>query len=209
MNLIKLWQWACTGPWVKRAKDTEYKWGIDSDNNLLITFMGSSQFKTKDNKVSIDWRHNIDIIAKPYKGMKPIWFAHRGFKSKWKVIEDEVLELITTHQPTGVLLTGFSQGAAIAGLAHESMWYNFPEYREKLHTKVFGCPRFVWFWNKWKIGNRWENFIRIESRWDLVTKVPPILFGYTHVGEAIKIGHKWWQVNFRFKHNHLHYGKYL
>lgn len=209
MDLIKLWQWAVTGPWIERAKDTEYKWGIDEHNNLMVTFKGSSQFKTKGNRIAIDWRQNIDFIAKPYRKMKSTWFAHRGFKNKWKVIEDEVLELVTTHKPKGILLTGFSQGAAIAGLAHESMWYNFPEYRYEMDTKVFGCPRFVWFWNKWKVNDRWKNFTRIENGWDLVTKVPFILLGYIHVGNKIRIGRKWWQVSFRFKHNHLHYGDHI
>jgi hypothetical protein len=208
MNLKKLWQWAVTGPWMRRDKDTEYKCEIHG-NILKITFMGSSEFTTKGNKLAIDWRHNFDFFVKPYRKMEPVWFAHRGFTRKWRVLESEIFSLIEDNNIEEVFISGFSQGAAIGVLAHESVWFHFPLLRSRLNTIVFGCPRVLWFWNKGKIKRRFENLTRIKSGWDIITSAPPLLFGFAHVGEEKKIGRRWWQISFRFKHNHLHYGDYL
>lgn len=209
MYLKKLWQWACTGPWIER-EDTEYKYTIEGDT-LKITFMGSSNFTTKGKKrIAIDWKHNFSFFIKPYRKMKPLWFAHKGFTIKWKIVEDEILQLVKDNPDIqSILITGFSQGAAIATLAHESIWFHYPQYRDTLKSIVFGSPRVIWFWNRWKIRDRWESLTRIKNGWDIVTDVPPIWFGYGHVGSQKRIGRKWWQISFRFKHNHLHYGEHL
>ena len=39
-------------------------------------------------------------------------------------------------------------------------------------------------------GERWAQFYRISVAGDIVTGLPPKLFGYRHVGEAITLGKK-------------------
>ena len=39
-----------------------------------------------------------------------------------------------------------------------------------------------------KIKERWDNFTVIRNIDDIVTHVPPLLFGYYHVGNLLKIG---------------------
>jgi len=211
MNDIKeLYQWACHGPWFERDLDTEYKYEVTKDKTLRIAFKGSSNFWESNKRIKVDWEKNFDIWVKAYKRTPSVWYAHRGFLSKWKAIEEEVLFLVYKYNPNKVLISGFSQGGAIAGFAHESIYFHFPKFRDNgLKTIVMGCPRFVWFWGKGGVSYRWNNFIRFECGWDVVTKLPPLLFGYSHVGTRKKIGRKWWQPSFRFKHNHLHYGDYL
>lgn len=202
-NLKNIWKWTVTGPWIEREQDTEYKYEVDENSTLWISFMGSSSVFVKNGGVHIDWKQNFNFIAKPYSRMSTTWFAHRGFVKKWRIIEKEILNLIKKVNPKNIHITGFSQGAAVATLAHESVWFNFPERRDNLKTTTFASPRVVWFWNCNKVEHRWANVTQVKNKWDIVPSLPPLLFGYRHIGgKTIVLKNKF---NLNLIENHLEY----
>lgn len=205
MTDSELWKWGTSGPWITEDKtDTQWKLLFSAgDGTLYLAFQGSVS--------KIDWLHNFmfwvfPVFRKSYKRMPFVWFSHRGFYVKWKAVEDSVLCVVREHPGIKrVVVTGFSQGGAIAVRAHESLWFNFPQLRGKFRTVVFGAPRTIWFWNSWKLKERFRGLVRYEAGWDVVVKLPSVLFGYRHMGEKRKVGRKWYQPSLRFVKNHFAY----
>lgn len=54
----------------------------------------------------------------------------------------------------------------------------------------FGAPRVFWGFVKKEIKDRFKDFIVVRNGNDLVTHVPPRLFGFHHLGKVFKIGSK-------------------
>jgi len=205
MTVLELWKWINKGSWLQDDKtDTEYKYTI-IDDVLYISFQGSLSFK--------DWLYNLMIWKKPYKGMKTVWFAHAGFVKKWKAIQTDIFTIIDRVVDFGeinkIIISGHSQGAGIATLATEAIWFNYPDLRERIETVLFGSPRAVGFWNFLIIKERFKNVIRYEQFWDIIPRIPFVLLGYKHIGKRIRIGNPWYKPTLRFTYNHIHYGDYL
>jgi hypothetical protein len=59
--------------------------------------------------------------------------------------------------------------------------------RSSIEAYGFGAPRVLWgiLGNK---RHRWDNFTVVRNLNDLVTHLPPVIFGYRHVGKLIRIG---------------------
>lgn len=150
------------------------------DDHLIIYFEWSNG--------KVDWKNNLDFPAKPYRDMHDRWFAHRGFLRVWKVIEPHLKALILDPTIHSITIAGFSHGAAIALLCHEYCMYNRPDIREDIVGYGFGCPRVVWGRPNRTVKRRFEGFTVIRNCRDIVTHVPPALFGYRHVGCVLKIG---------------------
>lgn len=186
------WEWITSGPWIEGKGDTEYKFQI-KDRTLHITFKGSTS-KT-------DWKQNFSFWIKPYKQMPVKWFAHSGFVRKWKGIEDEIDSILNKYKHLPVKLYGFSQGGAVAQLAHEFVRFRYPN--RQVETISYGSPRVVWFWNQWKLENRFKGLTLIQNRRDIVPNLPPWLFGYKHIGKKEKFSK--WYPTFKFEKEHFRY----
>ena len=138
-----------------------------------------------------DWISNFNFPAKPYKRMgKTAWFAHRGFLKVWKTIEKYIVNDIMDKSVKQVVIVGYSQGAAIAALCHEYIWYNRPDLRNSIDGYGFGCPRVFWGFKSKELKQRWERFTVIRNIGDIVTHVPPAIFGFSHVGNMVEVGAK-------------------
>lgn len=136
-----------------------------------------------------DWKSNFDFPARAYKRMgKTVWFAHQGFLAVWKQIEPMLAPEIANESIRRICITGYSHGAAIAVLCHEYVWYNRPDLHETLEGYGFGCPRVFWGIPTAELKRRWANFTVIRNIDDIVTHVPPFVFGYSHVGNLLQIG---------------------
>lgn len=135
-----------------------------------------------------DWLNNFDFPAKPYRDMKNKWYAHRGFLKVWKEIEPHLQAEICDLDVKQIVIAGYSHGAAIALLCHEYCKFHRPD----IHTEGygFGCPRVVWGFLRKEVKARFEGFTVIRNGKDLVTHVPPAIFGFRHVGNLMKIGQK-------------------
>lgn len=152
---------------------------IQREGNTLYILFEWSNGKT-------DWLNNFDFPAKPYRDMKNKWFVHRGFLKVWKAIEPHLYKAITDFTVDEIITAGYSHGAAIALLCHE--YCKFSRLDIPVKGYGIGCPRVVWGFLREAVKKRFEGFVVIRNGCDLVTHVPPLVFGYRHVGEMIKIG---------------------
>jgi hypothetical protein len=121
---------------------------------------------------------------------RAVWFAHRGFLKVWKSIEPHIEPLVKDETVKHITVVGYSHGAALAVFCHEYVWYHRPDLRDNLYGCGFGCPRVFWGIKTKQIKRRWERFAVIRNIDDIVTHVPPFLFGFSHVGAMIEVGQK-------------------
>lgn len=133
-----------------------------------------------------DWRNNFDFPATPYRDMKNKWFAHRGFLKVWKAIEEHIAGDICDLSVSKIEIVGYSHGAAVALLCYEYVKFNRPDV--DVSGVGFGCPRVVWGFIQKSVKKRFEGFVVVRNGRDLVTHVPPVLFGFRHVGEVLTVG---------------------
>lgn len=160
---------------------------LEEGDSLFIFFEGS-------NSIS-DWVRNFLFPSKPYKDMKISYRVHRGFLAAWKEVEDIIIAKICEDDNDGdykwkhITIVGYSHGGALAGFCHECVWYWRPDLRENgLEGYGFEAPRFyAGFKVKKELRERWEKFLVIRDGNDIVTHCPPCIFGFTHVGNILKI----------------------
>ena len=152
-----------------------------TDHDVILIFQGSYEKR--------DWINNFHFFVKPYKKMPTLWYCHAGFLRAWKsckdIITKEVIGILNDNQGKRLVITGYSHGAALATLAHE--WFVFNDYYPR--TYVFGCPR-VFYLPIRKIRRRFGALSSYGTKGDIVTHVPPALFGYRHVNKVFRIGKK-------------------
>lgn len=167
-------------------EDGDY--AIEKKGDTLFLLFQWSHSKT-------DWHHNFMFGAKPYSDMKIKWRCHRGFLRVWKSIKPYIESSVADMSIKRIYIVGYSHGAAIASLCHEYVWYNRPDLRENgLEGFGFGCPRVFFGWRmKASLKERWKHFHPVRNMCDIVTHLPPHLFGYRHVNKVLqlpKIGFK-------------------
>lgn len=172
------------------GKDVNYKFltynlGGKRGQRLEIYFQGSSS--------TTDWLRNFAFAKKPYKDMTITFRVHRGFLAAWKEVEDLVIEKINEKESDGsfrfkqIVIIGYSHGAALASLCHECVNYHRPD--AKLLGLGFEAPRiYAGFRVKKELVRRWEHFYVIRNDSDIVTHMPPKIFGYCDVGNELHIG---------------------
>ena len=153
-----------------------------------------------------DWINNFDFWKldkeplAPYKDMEVEYQVHGGFLKCWKQVEDIIIEKIkegAAGYPEGaykwqtIVVVGYSHGAALAAFAHECCWYHRADIRDRIWGIGFDGPRiYAGYWVKRKLKKRWAQFYMFRNGKDIVTHVPPIWFGFRHIGKMIKIGKK-------------------
>jgi hypothetical protein len=129
-----------------------------------------------------DWLNNFNFPAKPYRRMKGLWFCHRGFLRVWKAIEPYVAADILDPSVKQIEVAGYSHGAALALLCYEYCRYHRPD--AEVQGAGFGCPRVIWG----VMPERVRGFTVVRCGRDIVTHVPPALFGYRHPTKPVRIG---------------------
>lgn len=132
-----------------------------------------------------DWLNNFNFPAKPYRDMDDKWYCHRGFRKVWKVIEPHLVSAIKDLDIEEIDIGGYSHGAAIALLCYEYCKYNRPDC--KVTGVGFGCPRVIWGFLKTPVKRRFEGFTVVRNKRDIVTHVPPAIFGYRHPKGMLKV----------------------
>jgi predicted lipase len=152
-----------------------------NDDTLLISFRGSDSPK--------DWKINARFWRKrsPYGNYLSKIRVHSGFIDAYQ--DSNVRENIhkaVTDDISKICVTGHSLGAALAALCALDLQYNFSE--KLFEVTLFGCPRvgngaFASSYNK-----RLAETMRFENGNDIVTKIPPAIFGFRHVGTKLHIG---------------------
>lgn len=133
-----------------------------------------------------DWVNNFTFPAKPYRDMTNVWFCHRGFLKVWKAIEPYIAGDISDESVKKIDIVGYSHGGAIAQLCYEYVKFNRPDV--EVTGVGFGAPRVFWGFAKKAVMERFKGFVVVRNGNDIVTHLPPVLFGFRHVGEVKKIG---------------------
>ena len=141
-----------------------------------------------------DWKNNFAFPAKPYKRMSTVWYCHGGFLKVWKDMKDDieayVAEYLSNHpEIKKIVCIGYSHGAALAVLAIEDMEYLYGKSYEVIGYG-FGTPRVLWGIVPEEVKHRLRNFTSIRNIPDIVTHVPPMLFGFRNAGTLVKVGAK-------------------
>jgi hypothetical protein len=149
-----------------------YKFSTD---DLLVT--GLNIYFEWSNGAT-DWKNNFDFPAKPYRDMEDKWYAHRGFLRVWKAIEPHLKEAIMNPDIRYIHIYGYSHGAAIALLCHEYCKYHRPDIN--VYGYGFGAPRVIWGFPNKRVKKRFEGFLVIRNKRDIVTHLPPAIFGFRH-----------------------------
>ena len=153
------------------------------NNTLIIFFQGSND--------KIDWVRNFAFKKKPYKHMDVSWKAHSGFVRAWKECDDIIGTIVGEFvercldkgASPNVLISGYSHGGALAMLCHEYIWFNWPILRNHLETYAFEAPRVMGHYKVPKeVQTRWKNFYLVRNGKDIVTHLPPRIFGFCHAG---------------------------
>lgn len=135
-----------------------------------------------------DWRNNFRFSARPYRDMKEPWRCHRGFAAVFHSLLFELESVFLDETVTDFVLVGYSHGAALALLAHEYILYHRPELLGRVEGYGFGCPRVIAGYIPPSLRARLYGFTVIRNLDDLVTHLPPRIFGYTHIDKPTVIG---------------------
>ena len=176
MKLSELFEKCLTQSYKEAPGEVSY--AFESVGKTLYIYLEAS------NGIS-DWKRNLDFPVKAYRADKGVWFAHRGFLSAWKILRPIVLTEVLKQRPSAIVSLGYSHGAALATLCHEYLFYHRFVASNALFGFAFASPRVLWG----RVDDRrWERFTVIRNRGDIVTHLPPRIFGFRHVGKMIKIG---------------------
>lgn len=159
-------------------KEETASYCYSKDGHTLTIYFEWSNGKT-------DWRNNFDFPAKPYRDMSNRWYAHRGFLKVWKAVEPHLESAIKDLDIKVINIAGYSHGAAIALLCHEYCKFNRPDC--EVTGVGFGCPRVIWGFLQSPVKRRLEGFTVIRNKKDIVTYVPPAIFGYRHLDNILTI----------------------
>jgi len=162
---------------VGNAADIAFK---RSGDRLIIFFEKSDGLR--------DWINNMSFCVEAYGSMRHPWRCHSGFLRVFKSIRGMINDALQDKNIRSVTLVGYSHGAAIALLAHEYIWFNYPNLRDALCGIGFGCPRVLYGDIPACVRKRWSGFIRVSHRCDLITHLPPAILGYHHAGRLLRIG---------------------
>lgn len=160
---------------------------IENDGSFYMHQVNSTlciYFEWSNGK--LDWRHNFAFAAKPYRDMKNKWRCHRGFLKVWKSIEPYVKDSIMSPTVKEIKIVGYSHGGAIAQLCYEYVKFNRPDI--SVSGIGFGAPRVFWGRARKAVRERFKGFVVVRNGHDLVTHLPPVIFGYRHICEVQKIG---------------------
>lgn len=166
------------------SRDNAEFFCFEDDKNKYFVFMGSNEFK--------DWLYNFFFFKReiPYKesGTNPKIKVHSGFFEMYlKLREDALYEAYLTSKP--IIVIGHSLGSVIATFAALDFQYNVQVMPMAFIT---GTPRVGNYYFKKSYNKRVPTTVRITKGNDIVSHLPPRLFGFDHVAEEgyLHIGNK-------------------
>ena len=171
MNLLKLFEdCAYNIHYEEVGKKVNYQF-VEEEDTLYIYFQCSNGI--------IDWIRNFLFKKKVYGEFK----VHRGFLSAYNEVRDIILDKVYSKIYKHVIIVGYSHGGALCTLAVEDIAYHFPQLDVKGYA--FESPRCVSA--KKELRERWKDLIVIRNGSDLITHLPPKLFGFCDLGKMTKI----------------------
>jgi len=147
-----------------------------NDQMILVSFRG-----TQANDIW-DWMTDADIVLRPFVA----GLVHKGFYDGLQAVWNPLLAAVKQFQDRGQSLwfTGHSLGAALACLAVARLLF---EERQPVHgLYTFGHPRTGDFVFSRDFDHEFEDqTFRFVNDCDIVTRIPPRVLGYSHVGQLL------------------------
>lgn len=180
MTLLELYEKCLSASYTSTDSGGDFAIELDGDT-LYLLFEKSEGAE--------DWRNNFKFLAvpwMPYKNMTKPWLCHRGFLKVWKSIEPFIEAAIRSRKIKKIIIVGYSHGAALALLCYEYVKYHRPDAFVKGFG--FGCPRVFWGIVPREVKARFKDFTVVRNGADIVTHVPPVAFGFRHIGNVITVG---------------------
>lgn len=157
----------------------DFEW---HDSTLLLFFQPSCE--------KIDWARNFFFKKVPYKHMNEKFKVHAGFLKAWKEVSSEIRKLVHDSKVKRIVISGYSHGAALAGLCFETCAYERPDLKASDNIVGYGfeCPRFLAEKHPSKeLLDRWDGFYDIYIPGDIVHSLPLKLFRYANVGKSVRL----------------------
>ena len=186
LNLEKLYRKIFNAKYTTVGDSVDYCFQ-EEEKTLYILFEESSS--------KVDWKHNFAFWKRPYKDMTIKYRVHSGFLKCWKTVEKIIINKIKEVDENGeykfnrIICSGWSHGGALTVFCHECVWFYRPDIRKQCFSVSFEGPRvYGGFRVKKSLRERWAHFFQVINDKDIVTHVPPKIFGFTHVGNVIHIG---------------------
>lgn len=161
MSLLEKFNECNSDGWTTAGLDVQYK--VVGDTLFFQPSHGSS-----------DWRYNFKAARSVYDNSDIPFVGHRGFNELWYSVRRDIEKLSFRK------ICGYSQGGALAVLAHENYYHRFGS--EPDVTWTFGCPPSI-FEPTLELEMRFSNVINWHNPRDIVYYAPMIL-GYKHVGQC-------------------------
>ncbi|MBQ0003601.1 MAG: lipase family protein [Treponema sp.] len=157
-----------------KTRTHELNYHFESDDDNIYLFFQESNGKK-------DWKDNLiffPIPCKVYKRQENHMLCHMGFVREYKSGHDQIMsELIKLYEVLPnrkVIITGWSNGAAMATLAAEDFYYRTGC---KPIVITFGNPQVCFDpFTAHHILNCCDDFREYCNVNDIVTKVPPFYF---------------------------------
>lgn len=173
-KLSELFNRCLRAKYIHTVEDGDYAIELDGDT-LYLLFQWSHSH--------MDWVSNFDFPARAYKNGEDKWRVHRGFLRVWKAMRDDIErkvdEILAEKKIQKIMCVGYSHGAAISLLATEDMVYLHGD-KYTVNGYGFGCPRCVWGKLPEGVYARVMRFKAICHKQDIVTHLPPTVFGFRH-----------------------------
>jgi hypothetical protein len=131
-----------------------------------------------------DWFINfLAIKVKDNRGIK----QHAGFLACYLSIHNALNRAIANSPYEKIKFAGYSKGGAVAQKAYERL-PDLHKNKKFLVLSLFASPRLYSFFTRDKLPKRMFDVEGYRYRSDIVTFVPPIIFGYAHVIQIIGLG---------------------
>ena len=209
----------CRAAWRQRDSWKDSGWDLHFFHDEKTDTLGF--FMLEDEILYISFRSSrtllqdsVDLTYNRRIGLRPLPFlpesgikAHRGYIEKYMSVRDIILKELVDSKPKEIILVGHSAGGAMASLTFIDIKNLYPD--TPLNAVTFGMLRvFNVEGAKWFRTYR-DNFIRVVNGRDLIPNIPPLLFGYRHVGRLVRIGKRpWWKI-YSIKDHHPGYSDQL
>jgi triacylglycerol lipase len=148
---------------------------MSNDDRLVLVFRGTEPTSPKD------WFTNTKLPLTDALGGQ----VHQGFWQDWRDVADPVVEQVNRlrYQNQPLMITGHSLGGALSALAALTL-QQADQPVQSVYT--FGAPRlgndaFARNYNR----QLQAKTFRLVNHNDIVPRVPPKSWGYSHVGQLV------------------------
>ncbi len=168
--------------------------GSDGREDWISNFDFLPDGKKPIKRIIRAMKNNLCSATLPYKNTPSVWRVHRGFLRVWKDMQDAIEAsvdkmLAADRDVRNIDIVGYSHGGAMALFAYEDMKYIYGD-KYNIRGFGFGAPRVIFGRVPSDVQERIGGFVTVRNGKDIVTHVPPKLFGYRDSGEIVNIGRK-------------------